>query len=114
MPTTLCSCTCGRQVFDSYVQRGQSARLSLPGDSVHLARKVACTKRFMKRRPDLAQDLKRHLRTGKQEGRGSGAWTRALEFVTENAGRPPTDVWGSLGDPPGGENNDSGPAPSAK
>ena len=34
MPAPLCSCTCGRKVFDAYMKRGQSARLVLPGASV--------------------------------------------------------------------------------
>ena len=96
MPAPLCSCTCGRQVFDAYVRRGQSARLSLPGGSVHLARKVACTERFLRRRPDMAEDLKRHLLMGKQKGRGSGPWARALQILAQNVERPPADVLGFL------------------
>ena len=96
MPVPLRSCTCGRQVFDAYVRRGQSARLSLPGGAVHLARKVACTERFLRRRPDMAEDLKRHLLIGKQKGRGSGPWARALQVLTQNAERPPEGVLGSM------------------
>ncbi len=96
MPAPLCSCTCGRQVFDAYVKRGQSARLALPCGSVHLARKVACTERFLRRRPDMAEDLKRHLLMGKQKGRGSGPWARALQILTQNVERPPADVLGFL------------------
>ena len=96
IPAALCSCTCGRLVFDSYVRRGQSARLYLPGGSVHLARKVACAERFLKRRPDMAEDLKRHLLTGKQKGRGSGSWARALHNLTRNVERPLADDLSSL------------------
>ena len=97
MTAALCSCTCGRLVFESYVKRGQSARMSLPGGSANLARKVACTEHFLKRRPDMVEDLERHLLTGKKKGRGSGSWARALHTPTQNVEQPPpADDLGSL------------------
>ena len=82
LPTPICSCGCGRKCFDSYVERGQSARLVLPsGASIFLARKAECCGKFLSRRPDLCDQLRQHLLTaGKREGRGSGPWKRALRI----------------------------------
>ncbi len=110
MPAPLCSCTCGRKVFDAYTKRGQSARPVLPCGSVHLARKVACTERFLRHRPDMAEDLKRHLLMGKQKGRGSGPWTRALHILAQTVERPPADVSGLCGSPVAAASADAMPA----
>jgi hypothetical protein len=62
------------------VLRGQSAHLVLPdGSAMYLARSAQCAGRMAQRRPDLRGLLRQHLLTGKQEGRGSGLWKRALE-----------------------------------
>ena len=80
MRSRSCACGCGRPVFEANVLRGQSAHLILPdGSALYLARSAQCAGRTAQRRPDLRGLLRQHLLTGKQEGRGSGLWQRALE-----------------------------------